>query len=289
LGSLGDIVRGAVGPFARYSGGYGNPGASGIGYVTVLTLHIGKVPKTLQISGQNTEGLDGTLAFDNAEASDAYIGQINLIVASSFSGLNGAIWGYDIARAHEIVNRQLKPLFTVLQSDADIPVYPIEPLIDAGKRLFGTRDQKRFPMLPGSHIIAAHKEQIVSGPTTLWCGLGLGIAADRIRNANLFMEACGEFKPQATGEQEDQYFEQVKHNIAQSVIGVGKNQNVKYKEIFVGTKHDIIPDGYVGAALATIPYIVLAKDAVPTTGAQKLLQMTIKEWERDRHLPQSIR
>ena len=83
--SLSKIVRTAVGPFETYCDGYGNPGANGTGYVSVITLHVGKVPKALRLAGQNGEGLDGTVAFDKAESSEAYIGQINLIVASSFS------------------------------------------------------------------------------------------------------------------------------------------------------------------------------------------------------------
>lgn len=79
--SLSEIIRSAVGPFENYCDGYGNPGANGTGYVSVITLHVGKVPKALKVTGQNGEGLDGTVAFDRAEASEAYIGQIILIVA----------------------------------------------------------------------------------------------------------------------------------------------------------------------------------------------------------------
>jgi len=37
------VVNGAVGPFDSYCDGYGNPGASGLGYISVLTLEIGTV------------------------------------------------------------------------------------------------------------------------------------------------------------------------------------------------------------------------------------------------------
>jgi histidine decarboxylase len=278
--SLSEVVRGMVGPFEHYCDGYGNPGANGTGYVSVITLHVGKVPKALKVAGQNGEGLDGTAAFDTAEASEAYIGQINLIVASSFSGLNGVIWGYDIAKANELARSPRVPLFTLMQGLDEIPVYAMEPLLDAGKRLFGTREEKRFPMLPGAHITAAHKEIIVAGPTTAWCGLALGITQDRSRDANLFMELCGELKPKSYGKKK--YFRQVLRKLADSVLLVGKNQGVSYKEIFVGVKHEFVPSGYVGAALATAPYVVLAKNAIPMAGPQALLDMTISDWENDR-------
>ena len=36
-----DVINGAIGPFDDYCDGYGNPGASGIGYVSVLKLSTG--------------------------------------------------------------------------------------------------------------------------------------------------------------------------------------------------------------------------------------------------------
>jgi hypothetical protein len=36
-----DVIKGAIGPFDDYCDGYGNPGASGIGYVSVLKLSTG--------------------------------------------------------------------------------------------------------------------------------------------------------------------------------------------------------------------------------------------------------
>jgi histidine decarboxylase len=278
--SLSKIVRTAVGPFETYCDGYGNPGANGTGYVSVITLHVGKVPKALRLAGQNGEGLDGTVAFDKAESSEAYIGQINLIVASSFSGLNGVIWGYDIAKADELTRSPMVPLFTLQHGLAKTPVYSMEPLLDAGKRLFGTREEKRFPMLSGAHIVAAHKEIIVAGPTTAWCGIALGIANDRNRDSNLFMELCGELKLRSYAKRK--YFRQVLRKLADSVSLVGENQGVGYKEIYVGIRHEFIPSGYVGAALATAPYVVLAKNAIPQTGPQSLLDMTITDWENDR-------
>ena len=87
-----DVVNGAVGPFDDYCDGYGNPGSSGGGYISVLKLSTGTVAKTMD------SVLEGIVSYDRAEKNDAYAGQINMIAASSFSGPNGAVWGYDLAR-----------------------------------------------------------------------------------------------------------------------------------------------------------------------------------------------
>jgi histidine decarboxylase len=279
--SLSKIVKGAVGPFSIHSDGYGNPGASGLGYISVVTLHAGLASRELVIPGQKGEGLDGTVAFDRAEASGAYIGQINLIVASSFSGPNGAIWGFDIAKAADIAKGRPDKLFDVTVSDNSIiPVYSLDPLLDAGSRLFGTRDRPRFPLLPGAHVIAAHKEITALGPTNVWCGLAIAIAEDRKINANVIIELCGEFKAKTIDKTEEQYFHLVRENLAKSVIRVGKNQSVRYSKIFVGVTNEPVPEGSVGYAMATVPYVVLAKGAVPSGGPEKLLEMNISDWEK---------
>lgn len=72
----------------------------------------------------------------------------------------------------------------------------------------------------------------------------------------------------------------MREKLVQSVIRVGKNQNVKYREIFVGIKHESIRKGVIGYAMATVPYIVLAKEAVPPGGPEKLLEMKISDWEK---------
>ena len=97
------VVKGAVGPFDDYCDGYGNPGASGIGYISVLKLSTGTVAKTLDTV------LEGIVSYDRAEKNDAYAGQINMIAASSFTGINGAVWGYDLARHDGLADGSIKP------------------------------------------------------------------------------------------------------------------------------------------------------------------------------------
>jgi histidine decarboxylase len=81
-----DIIdKTAIGPFDDYCDGYARPGASGMGYVSVLKVSTGVTQAT------DDTLLDGIVAYDLAEANDAYIGQINMETAPSFSGVAGHI------------------------------------------------------------------------------------------------------------------------------------------------------------------------------------------------------
>lgn len=273
---IGDVVNGAVGPFDFYSDGYGNPGASGIGYVSVLTLETGLVASDMD------EVLEEIVSYDRAEARGAYIGQINMITASSFNGINGAVWGYHIAKADAIANNALKPLFMKKRSDGiEIPVYSVQPLLDAGKRLFGTSTQRRFPLLPGAHVRCAVKSNTAKGPTFVWCAIALAIAEDRSTAANLFIEDAGASTSLESEKDREAFLDRLHRNIAESIIRCGDDQDVQYKEIFVGAKIERVPEGYVGCALTCAPYVVLARKAVPA--GQKpdvLLSLTLSEWEK---------
>jgi histidine decarboxylase len=270
--SLPDVVKGAVGPFENYSDGYGNPGSTGLGYVTVLTMATGVAAADLDPK------INQIVPFDLAEASDTYIGQVNLIRASSFSGLNGVIWGLDVAKS----TGKKKTLFVKQRVDgSQLPVYDMTPLLDAGRSLFGTVAERRYPMLPGSHIIAAYKSYTANGPTTVWCVLAVGIVVERERDANVFMEACDEVKGKI---EEQAFFDKLSRDVAESIMRVGENQKVAYKEIYVSHKSKFVPKGYVGTALAAVPYIVLARQAIPKDGPKKLLDMSVSEWEKERGL-----
>jgi histidine decarboxylase len=53
---------------------------------------------------------------------------------------------------------------------------------------------------------------------------------------------------------------------------------VKYKEIFVGFKSQWVPEGSIGCALTCAPYLVLAKNAVPSP-VSDLLEMSLSQWQ----------
>jgi histidine decarboxylase len=274
--ALNEVVNGAVGPFDTYCDGYGNPGASGLGYISILKLETGTVRADMD------EVLEGIVSYDRAEALGAYIGQINMITASSFNGLNGAVWGYHLAKADAIAKKTLKPLFMKKRSDGvEIPVYPIEPLLDAGKRLFGMNARRRFPLLPGAHVFCAVKSKTVRGPDSVWSALALAIAEDRRKDSNLFIEDAGDSIPLDSGEARTKYMRRLFEHIAESVIRCGDDQRAKYKAIFVGCKAKWMPERYIGCALTCVPYAVLAKNVIPAgKKPDALLDMTISEWEK---------
>ncbi len=274
---LEDIVNGAVGPFDDYADGYGNSGASGLGYISVLKLETGKVKADMD------EVLEGIVSYDRAESNGTYVGQINMIAASSFNGLNGAVWGYHLSKHESIANGSIKPLFTKTRTDGvEVPVYSVEPLLNAGQRLFGTRDERRYPILPGAHTICAVKSATAVGPTAVWCAIALAIAEDRDKDSNLFIEDAGNSLPCKDDEERTVSLNGLMEKIATSIVRCGDDSKVKYKEIFVGYKMEVIPEGYVGCALTCAPYVVLAKNAIPKKKKPaEMLNMTVADWEKE--------
>jgi histidine decarboxylase len=274
LPDLAAVVNGAVGPFDKYCDGYGNAGASGLGYISAMTLDVGMVEQDMDAV------LNGIVSYDRAEAQGAYIGQINMIVASSFCGLNGALWGYDLARADEIAAGRVKALFKVARHDGkNIPVYSADPLLDAAARLFGTQEKRRFPLLPGSHVICATKEYTSPGPKYIWSAIAISIPENRAVDSRLFIEDAGEAVVEDAGDL-PAFADKLLRNIAKCAVRCGEDNNALYKEIWISHRIQWIPEGKVGCALVAAPYLVLAKDAVPDAKPEKLLKMTITDWEK---------
>ena len=76
----------------------------GFSYTAVPKLSVGKISTT----GLD-DGTEGIVSYDICEKADAYIGQINMLTASSFCGLNGALWGYDFVKNFD--SSTINPLF----------------------------------------------------------------------------------------------------------------------------------------------------------------------------------
>lgn len=276
-----EVIRGAIGPFPDHCAGYLNPGASGGGYIATLKLSVGVVDANMDT------GLEGIVAYDRAEKWDAYIGQINMLTASSFCGLNGLIWGYDLAREPD-VTADSNLLYTMKgpkdHDGPEIPIRSIKPLLDAARRLFGTEETRRFPPLPGAMVVCANKSITKAGPpkgsddpgSKIWCTLALAIAKDRTKDACLFIE-------DASDSVED--LENLHRNIVRSILYCGLDQGVAYKEIFIGYKDITVKPGKVGCALTCAPYVTLAQNAIPEGYvSEDLLKMSIDEWEQALHL-----
>jgi histidine decarboxylase len=272
------IVKGLVGPYDSYCDGYGNPGTSGNSYVSVVNIAFGVFEHKENLDF----GMQSIIAYDMAEAGfqsdSAYVGQINMLQASSFCGLNGLVWGYDVAR-NPLLDVQ-EPLFHV--GERNTPVYSMDPLFDGGKALLGVKDKRVYPILPGAHVICAFKEY-TSTPEDLnhdhymWCALALGIAADRTTMADCFMEGKGKV---LVSEVDDipAWENKTLRDVVCSYDYIGKAQNVIYKEIYVGLKWCKVPKGHHGCALVSSPYLVLPKNAIPESGPESLITMDLPTW-----------
>jgi histidine decarboxylase len=297
--SLSDVVNGAVGNLPRNCMGYMNPGASGSGYIATMKLSVDKVDMT---------GLDpgagGIVSYDRCEKDDAYIGQINMGTASSFCGVNGALWGFHLATADAIADGKLEPMFTYpgpdyppdekLPPQGPVPVYPVAPLLDAAERLFGRMDKsgdseqdlRRFPPLPGAHVICANKDASDMGTGYFWSAIGIAMVEDRDTQANLFIEDCGkDTTSRSPGEAHAGLLSHLQA-VAKSMVLCGQDQDVTFTQIFMGAKFIWTEANEWGCSLACAPYVVLAQDAVGNLGEPAdLLNMTISDWEQNLQLP----
>jgi len=261
------------------------------------------------------KGTAGIVSYDRCEKDDAYIGQINMGTASSFCGVNGALWGYHLAKAPEIASGSLKPMYTYpgplyppgekLPAQGPVPVYPVAPLLDATERLFGRMDKdgtgeidrRRFPPMPGAHVICANKDASGPGPGYFWSAIAIAIAADRETQANLFIEDAdviaakkvvnpdGSVSWVPTAKQVYALLFQHLRNVTKSMILCGQDQNVVFTQIFAGVKYIFAGEDEWGCALTCAPYVTLARNSVPTgMHASSLLGMTIDQWESALHL-----
>jgi histidine decarboxylase len=288
--SLADVVNGAVGPLDRHCMGYLNPGASGQGYVNTMKLSVSRV-EAVRLDAGMEQIYSEIYSYDRCEIEDAYIGQTNGLTATSFSGLNGAIWGVHLARATTIADGTLSPMFTM----GGVPVYPIGPILNAAERLFGRvdrhpggpRDLRRFPPLPGAHIISANKDAGTHGPGWAWSAIALGLVRQEDDTANLFMEDAGVYPGEAYPDRAAVVaaLSEKLRRIARAMMLWREDRAVDFTRIYAGAKYIFAGPGQWGLSLTCIPYVLLARDAVPSgRAAADLLTMTIDEWEADLRL-----
>jgi histidine decarboxylase len=283
------IDKTAISFYDRYCDGYGCPGAEGNGYVCVVKVATGTVAKTDDFL------LDSIVAYDRAEANDGYTGQINMVTASSFCGIAGQVWGYDLAAADVIASEEQKPILDVAQYDGSIlPVYDAQPLIDAGTALFGTEQNRRFPLVPGAHVICANRSVTAWRPREgelqegqaygVWCVISLSIARDRGKDkaADLFVEDAGLWIQNDDPGELKAFVEKHREAVVRSVVACGKDHSVLYDRTYISFACVIMEPGEVGTALAVAPYITLARDAVPAGGFNSLNRMTLSEWIKEK-------
>ncbi len=284
------VVNGAVGSERDFCMGYMNPGASGNGYITTIKLSVGLVDIPQPDIGDIPLdiGTSGIVSYDRCECNDAYIGAINMLTASSFSGQLGAVWGYDLAMADGLRDNLL---YSQKWPDGtSTPVYSIYPLLDATKRLFGTAQQRRFNTLPGAFVVCANKNKtpkLKKGETAwAWSFLALSFIEDKSRGSNLFIEDCNYFPGDWSFDQVKANLDDTLHKVTECTVLCGVDQGIKYKETFIGYKLVHITEDKVGCSLACAPYVTLARNAIPVgMNPSDLTDMTINQWEQALELP----
>lgn len=284
------IDKTAISPYENYCDGYGAPGAQGNGYVSVLKVSVGTVEKTDDFL------LDGIVSYDRAEINDAYVGQINMLTASSFCGIAGQVWGHDLAAHNDIIDKKIKPVLEIDQYDGSkLHIYDAKPLLEAGIELFGTEKERRFTLLPGAHTICANKGVTAYRPKEdrplkegeaygVWCFIALSLSADRDNCADLFIEDAGLWTKNDSAEDLKAFLEEHRKSVAWSVVSCGQDSHVLFERTYVGFAYTIMKPGEIGTSLTCAPYVSLARNAVPSTGFNSLNKLSLKEWLKDREL-----
>ena len=165
-------------------------------YISAVKLSTGKV----SVEGLGKDNvLEGIVAYDKAERNTAYLGQVNMITVSSFSGPLSAVWGLDLAKVDQ-GELYANKLFEITTIRGKVPVYNMDPLLAATEKLFGTEKNRHFPVVSGGHLACAHKSADSIDPDTgkptsgwVWAFLSLAIAVERHVDASLFVEDAGFF------------------------------------------------------------------------------------------------
>jgi len=291
------IAEQAKSPSKNFCYGYQNIDTAGK-YISTMKLEIG-VDSTEHLLGH--ENLLKIASYDIAEATGTYIGQINMIAVSSFTGPGAAVWGYDLVTPDDL---RKKCLFHIHEDPHDmfklnpitppkIPVYSVDPLLKASKALYGTADDRRYPILAGAHVPCAVKESYSFDPKTnkpaagwLWSYISLAIAENRHTDACLFVEDCG-FHPEEEFLIKSDQSETIKEKLEAKLKNVtycqylcGRNQKTPFKEIFAGYVFKHVTQYQIGCALICAPYVLLAQGAYPNQDAKNLKNMSLAEWEK---------
>lgn len=282
------IDRIAINPYKKWSRGYMEPGNIGNGYVAGLKVDAGVCDKT------DDDVLDGIVSYDRAETKNAYIGQINMTTASSFTGVQGHVIGYDLLRNPAVDSA--KPLFSVPQWDgSELPIYDAKPLQDALVEYFGTRDELRHCPAPGSFIVCANKGVTTYRPKEdqplkpgqgygVWAAIAISFAKDPENHSNMFIEDAGIWETP----NEDEllaFLDSRLHAIAKSIGACGQDAKTSFESSWIGFAHAMLEPGQVGNAITAAPYIAMPVDSIPggsiltpSKDMEIMEQLSLPEW-----------
>jgi len=265
------LARSALGPYQQYCVGFVNQGSTDT-YVVGLVMEIGMACKRFRHVGSTT--LDAIMAYDQAETSAAYLGQVNMIAVSSFCGPQGLIWGHDMAAAEQSAELDL-----CVDMDG-IRIRDGRHLRQATSCLFGSSTERHFPLFPGSFVPSAGRSLFVDGPCHLYAAVGIGIPEKRGTDACLFMEDAG-----VMADDSIELRSRIVSDCIGSVVEVGRRHRIDYGEIYVDFVDKRVPSDHIGCAFISMPYFSLARRAfnkdITTQSLDDWVEMTRRYFLED--------
>lgn len=206
--------------------------------VNLMKLEATMVPRAF------SQGFASKVSFEQAMIKGAFLGQLNPIPGAQFIGPGNLIVGYDNATLPEQT-----PHFFLQQGENKIPVYDIEPLIGASIGYL-----KQFPVSPGTFVSMALKSKTMDGPTFVWSALILAVTKDRDQHASVLLLDAGRLNCDGYDQCRMILAEKIKQS-ALNILQTGSQNKIDFKDVFVGFKILEVPLGYVGTALAVVPFI----------------------------------
>ncbi len=206
--------------------------------------------------------LNEILSFDSAEIETTYFGQVNLVKITSFCSPEGYIWGYDLAK---VDMREIKELTAKYKSK----ILEANKLEKATIELLGTNKYKRFRIFPGSIVYCAFNFKIFPENKIAYGTIGIGIPQDRENQACLIMEDVGIRKIKESSSI-------AKENMIKSIIKIGKEHRIKYREILIMYKEKRISKGKIACVLAAVPFLKIAQKAF----LSNIFDLSLEEWKR---------
>ncbi|MBS9335281.1 histidine decarboxylase, pyruvoyl type [Fructobacillus sp. M1-13] len=257
----------ALNNYVGFSRGYLEPGNIGEGYLTGLKVDAASTKLT------DDELLDNISSYDRAEAKNANLAQINMETASSFTGPQGNIIGYDFLRNEELDKQE--PLYTRKQWDGStLPIYDAKPLQDALVEYLGTVDEPRFKTVPAAFITCANKGAMARRPEEdrplkpgegygVWSAIALSIAEDPVHHSSMFVEDAGVWSKSDSEEDLMAYLKTREAAMAQSIANCGRHAKTTFKKTYIGFAHVMLKPGEFGTAITVGPYLTMPFDAVP--------------------------
>jgi len=184
--------------------------------------------------------LQKIVLFDLAETQMG-LGQVNFRKTSSFCGKGNYVNGINYKPP---IKSHFPPIGNEWMNVCEgIDIFDYNEWDDINKKLI------KGKITPGAHICCAGEWEFGTAGDDMYAGIGIAIPEDD-NDAILFMECVGK-----TIDIND---EVIREDIIESIIQIGRNQDIKYKEIHVVTEEKTL-DRDLGCAMVAIPYFLKEK------------------------------